>query len=176
MAMQGVPRPNRFPKAMRLRGPDGFRHVFDAASRSTGAASPGAVAGPKNPGVTAGRVSSGPLQALFAVRSGDPARPGPMRLGLAVPRRLGTAVVRNRLRRQLRESFRTLGELHTPGVDVVIVVRSNAGLETPVVRQHVRRVLERLAGQLSPRAGEGGGGQPVPRSHPPQRNASPHRP
>lgn len=117
---------------MRLRGPEAFSRVFDAASGTA-------------PTSAAGRVSSGPFQAVFLVRPVATGRPGPMRLGLAVPRRLGTAVVRNRLRRQLREAFRTLGELHTPGVDVVVLARPHKPLETPVVRQHVRRVLERLA-------------------------------
>jgi ribonuclease P protein component len=61
---------------------------------------------------------------MFALR----ARPNGLdefRVAVAAPRSLGGAVVRNRLRRRLREAFRTaIGELPTgPGRDVVIVAR-----------------------------------------------------
>jgi ribonuclease P protein component len=57
-------------------------------------------------------------------RSGDDAGTEP-RLGLAVPRAAGNAVVRNRIKRQLREIWRermTAGAL-SPASDYVIVVR-----------------------------------------------------
>jgi ribonuclease P protein component len=45
------------------------------------------------------------------------------RLGLAVPKANGTAVVRNRIKRQLREAWRSqLSEIRT-GQDYVLVVR-----------------------------------------------------
>jgi ribonuclease P protein component len=49
--------------------------------------------------------------------SGDP------RLGLAVPKGLGTAVVRNRLKRQLREAWRARLERIPPGRDYVLIAR-----------------------------------------------------
>ena len=49
------------------------------------------------------RAEVGPLLAWAA-----PNRLGHWRLGLAVSRRVGTATVRNRLRRMLRESFRLI--------------------------------------------------------------------
>ena len=57
-------------------------------------------------------------------RSGDDAGTEP-RLGLAVPRAAGNAVVRNRIKRQLREIWRAkvaAGSL-SPASDYVIVVR-----------------------------------------------------
>jgi ribonuclease P protein component len=45
------------------------------------------------------------------------------RLGLAVPKANGTAVVRNRVKRQLRESWRTLLPEVQTGRDYVLVVR-----------------------------------------------------
>ena len=45
------------------------------------------------------------------------------RLGLAVSRRVGGAVQRNRARRLVRESFRRLAARTGPGVDLVVVAR-----------------------------------------------------
>ena len=45
------------------------------------------------------------------------------RLGLAVPRAVGSAVVRNRIKRQLREAWRSsLPQVH-PGRDYVLIAR-----------------------------------------------------
>ena len=48
---------------------------------------------------------------------------GPSRLGLAVPRSVGTAVARNRLKRLLREAWRTLLADVPLGHDYVLVAR-----------------------------------------------------
>jgi ribonuclease P protein component len=45
------------------------------------------------------------------------------RLGLSVSRRVGSAVVRSRIKRHLREAFRLLQHDFPGGYDVVIVVR-----------------------------------------------------
>ena len=54
---------------------------------------------------------------------------GEPRLGLAVPRSLGPAVVRNRLKRILREAWRELLADVPPGNDYVLVARP--GLAEP---------------------------------------------
>jgi ribonuclease P protein component len=45
------------------------------------------------------------------------------RLGLAVSRQVGGAVVRNRVKRQLRACFETLRDTLDPGRDFVLIVR-----------------------------------------------------
>ena len=48
---------------------------------------------------------------------------GEARLGLAVPRKTGGAVVRNRVKRLLREAWRSLGPEVRPGADYVLIAR-----------------------------------------------------
>ena len=46
------------------------------------------------------------------------------RVGVTVGKKLGHAVIRNRVRRRLREVYRLNEELFTPGWDIVVVARS----------------------------------------------------
>lgn len=59
-------------------------------------------------------------------RSGERGRTGP-RLGLTVSRRVGKAVVRSRVKRRIRESFRARRALLPPEADVVVIARPGAG-------------------------------------------------
>ena len=63
---------------------------------------------------------------------------GSARLGIAVSRKVSTkAVVRNRIKRQIRESFRKNKEL-LAGLDCVVVARSTASsAENPVLRSSI---------------------------------------
>lgn len=66
------------------------------------------------------------------------------RFGLATGRRLGGAVVRNRLRRRLREVLREMSPAFRPGWDVLLIARPalvETGHETLVGT--LRRLLER---------------------------------
>ena len=65
------------------------------------------------------RISRGVL-ALRARERGDDA---PARFGFAINSRLGGAVVRNRIRRRLRESAR---RIDARGLDVVVIARDGA--------------------------------------------------
>jgi ribonuclease P protein component len=49
--------------------------------------------------------------------AGDP------RLGITASRRIGNAIVRNRAKRLVREAFRATRDLHSRGIDLVVIVR-----------------------------------------------------
>jgi ribonuclease P protein component len=70
----------------------------------------------------AGRRAGSAYLALF-VSDNDLGRP---RVGLAVSRKLGDAVTRNRIKRRLREIVRPLLSRTQAGRDVVIVARTRA--------------------------------------------------
>jgi ribonuclease P protein component len=90
-------------------------------------------------------------------RDGDPGEP---RLGLAVPKAAGNSVVRNRIKRKLREIWRAKLEADgIPGTsDYVLVVRPGLP-EAAEARGHewlaerVDEVLERATPQLPAGAG-----------------------
>ena len=72
------------------------------------------------------------------------------RLGLAVPKSVGNAVVRNRVKRQLRETWSELADRVRPGHDYVLVARP--GLAEPAdtrghswLTERVTEVLDKAA-------------------------------
>jgi ribonuclease P protein component len=72
------------------------------------------------------------------------------RLGLAVPKSVGNAVARNRVKRQLRETWAQLSDRVRPGHDYVLVARP--GLAEPAdtrgrewLTERVAEVLEKAA-------------------------------
>jgi ribonuclease P protein component len=89
----------RFPKSLRLRTRPEFLRVQDKGEK----------------------VAQGPLLAL-ALRNGR----DQTRLGLTVSTKVGNAVVRVRLRRQLRELYRRRRGEWPSGLDVVLIARSSA--------------------------------------------------
>jgi len=61
------------------------------------------------------------------------------RLGISIPRRVGTAVKRNRIKRLLRESFRIEQRSLPAGVDLVVQVRPH---ETRTLEAYRAALLE----------------------------------
>ena len=69
-----------------------------------------------------GKSAVTPAMVLYCRRS----RTGGSRLGITVSTKLGKAVVRNRIKRRLREVYRLSLPQLRPGYDVVLVGRSRA--------------------------------------------------
>lgn len=67
-----------------------------------------------------GRRVTTPHFVLLLYARGDSAG---ARLGIVASRKIGTAVVRNRAKRLVREAFRATRDLWTPGIDVVVIAR-----------------------------------------------------
>ncbi len=71
--------------------------------------------------------------------------PGPARLGVTVSRRVGGAIVRNRVKRLLREVFRLNPTWFFAGRDVVFVARPEAAaLDLVGVTDEVARLCKRV--------------------------------
>ena len=87
---------------------------------------------------------STPSFVLYVVENGRPCH----RLGLAVSRKLGGAVVRNRIRRRLREVFRTSKTLISPPCDLVVNARRAAAA---AVSRQLATDFERAATALKDR-------------------------
>ncbi len=93
------------------------------------------------------RVSGRHIQVFVLAAGGPSAR---TRLGISVPRRVGRAVSRNRVRRRLREIFRRTRDLFgTTRVSIVVNARPSAALASfqelsADYAAAVRRGLERL--------------------------------
>ncbi len=89
----------RFPKSARLLKRGEFRRVYDEGQRR-----------------------SGSLCAVFFQPNGL----SETRLGITVPARVGGAVIRNRMKRRLREVFRLHRAVLPPGWDIVLNPREAA--------------------------------------------------
>ena len=92
------------------------------------------------------RVSGRHVQ-VFVLAAAAAGRP---RLGISVPRRVGTSVTRNRVRRRLREIFRRSRDLfvRTPGTVVVNARPSAAGADFADLAEDYRTVVTRALARL----------------------------
>ena len=75
---------------------------------------------------TANRVTSGSKGRVASSRAAAPADPTSARLGVTVTRKVGPSVVRNRIRRLVREAFRRKRDSFAPGCDMVWVAKQSA--------------------------------------------------
>jgi ribonuclease P protein component len=129
----GLPRPANidasaaltFPRSSRILRSADFRVVYDHGFRV-----------------------SCPLFAAFCYARSEnyPAGLGGARLGLTVPRAIGGAVVRNRIKRRIREAFRVRRSRFGPQWDIVINPRRTA-LTAPFseIERAFEKVIEKCA-------------------------------
>ena len=86
---------------------------------------------------------SGPLFAAFYVRRPDSAGP---KIGFTVPRAIGKAVVRNRVKRRVREAIRLRLDQLSPECEVVINPRRKVlDAPFPEIEREVEKLLLRCA-------------------------------
>lgn len=116
----GLPTSFGFPKSARILRTSDFRKAYNQGSRI-----------------------AGPYFAAFCLRVPRGEKEGP-RLGFTVPRTFGKAVMRNRVKRRLREAIRVRLHEVAPQWDIVINPR-RAALQAPV--EALRREVDRLVAQ-----------------------------
>jgi ribonuclease P protein component len=81
-----------------------------------------------------------------------PARHGEVRVGIVVSKKVGNAVVRNRVRRRLREILR---RMHLPASDLMVIARPEAAdADFHELARDLMRALDK-SGLLRHRAGRG---------------------
>ncbi len=100
-----------------------------------------------------GRSEVSPFLALYYRRTGS----AESRLGITVSGKLGNAVVRNKLRRRLREAYRRNEGRFLPGYDLVIVARQRARYSSYAQLEQSLLKTAKKAGLLRREAAEGQG-------------------
>ena len=78
---------------------------------------------------------------------------GHLRLGLSVSRKVGGAVVRNRLRRLYREAFRLTRHEMPVGLDLVLIPRSAEPPSLEDLKRSLPRLVQQLGRKLAREAG-----------------------
>jgi len=117
--VERIPGRERFPRTRRLRSPRDFQRTRRRGHSVSGAY----------------------LTLQYARQAGDPA---PARVGVSVGKRVGNAVVRNRVKRRLREAVRRLLADVPPGWDLVLAGKPGvAQVEYTALAGEVRALLDR---------------------------------
>lgn len=68
----------------------------------------------------------------------------PIRLGIIVSKKFGSAVERNRFKRIVRAAIRELGEEFTPGWDILVLPREAHDVKMPDIRASLQALLGAL--------------------------------
>lgn len=94
-----------------------------------------------------GRTSGSPLVALYALRTGNP----DVRVGFSVSKRVGKAIVRNRVKRLMREAVRCHLPRIRSGQDLVFIARpAAAGASYQQIMDCVAYLLRKVGALCQP--------------------------
>ena len=105
-----------------------------------------------------GRSTSTRFLVLYWFRREETAEP--TRLGIAVPKKVGNAVVRNRYKRLFREAFRLTQHDLPAGVDLILIPRPGAEPALEVLKESLVKLARQAAKKLGQQANpvrKGGG-------------------
>lgn len=94
------------------------------------------------------RVSDSHLLMYGALREPPQSPPPCTRIGLSVSRKHGSAVVRNRIKRLLREAFRQVQHDIPPGLDLILIPRAGSDSQLADYRGSLKRLTRRLMKRL----------------------------
>jgi ribonuclease P protein component len=130
-----APAPPRFPRRAHLRAASEFQAVFSEGRRLSGAVLRLHV-----------RLAPAPAAAIADAPSPAPLPPPIARLGITVSKRVDKrAVGRNRVRRQIRETFRLARATLPPGDYVVLAKPEAAKADNAALRRELGSLLLRAA-------------------------------
>lgn len=82
----------------------------------------------------------------FVLYYDDRGDEGPFRLGVSVSKKIGNAVVRNRMRRRVKEIVRREAERIRDGYDLILIVRKGAlQLDHPSMEKSIFHLLKKAS-------------------------------
>lgn len=89
------------------------------------------------------RAGDARIQVRVLRRPGQSGEP-PLRIGIVVSKKFGSAVARNRFKRIVRAALRAIGLDCTPGWDLLILPRAARQATTPEIEASLRQLLTEL--------------------------------